>query len=68
MILFGTEGTDNVVHKAKRDYGYHHVTEYIPMAHPDINTLAKLQLLRPSEDCSGDRELAFEMQNRSFLI
>lgn len=63
MILLGTE-TDNVVNEDKG--GYNHVSEYIPIAQPNISTLAKLQQLRASQDCTGDRELTFEIQNGSF--
>ncbi len=65
VILFGTEETHNLINEANG--GYDHVTEYIPIAQPNVNTLTKLQQLRPSEDCVGDRKLSSEIQNNSCL-
>ncbi|KAI0735882.1 SPOC domain-like protein [Earliella scabrosa] len=46
VILFGTEGTNNVINQ--QNGGYEHVTEYIPIAQPNSGTLAKLTTLKPS--------------------
>ncbi|KAG1821540.1 uncharacterized protein BJ212DRAFT_1477418 [Suillus subaureus] len=51
IILFGSEETDNIIHK--KNGGYQHVSEYIPITHPSSATLAKLNALQPSEH-SGD--------------
>ena len=52
VILFGTEGTNNVINQ--QNGGYEHVTEYIPIAQPNSGTLAKLTTLKPST-VAGDR-------------
>lgn len=44
--------TDNIVNKV--DGGYDHVTEFIPIAQPTADTLAKLTTLQAS-NVSGDR-------------
>jgi hypothetical protein len=44
--------TNNIIHE--KNGGYQHVSEYIPIAHPNSTTLAKLDALQPSEN-SGDR-------------
>ena len=54
VILFGTEETDNIINE--KNGGYDHVSEYIPIAQPNANTLGKLQSLRPSTT-AGDRTL-----------
>ncbi|KAF8480890.1 SPOC domain-like protein [Russula ochroleuca] len=51
VILFGTEETVNIVNRA--DGGYDHVTEFIPIAQPNADTLAKLAALQAS-NVSGD--------------
>ncbi|KAI0638826.1 SPOC domain-like protein [Trametes polyzona] len=51
IILFGSEETSNVLNEAHG--GYEHVSEYVPIAHPNASTLAKLQALEPST-VSGD--------------
>ncbi|KAG1889229.1 SPOC domain-like protein [Suillus subluteus] len=51
VILFGSEETNNIIHE--KNGGYQHVSEYIPIAHPNSTTLAKLDTLQPSEN-SGD--------------
>ncbi|KAG1832906.1 SPOC domain-like protein [Suillus subalutaceus] len=51
VILFGSEETNNIIHE--KNGGYQHVSEYIPIAHPNSTTLAKLVTLQPSEN-SGD--------------
>ncbi|KAG1825465.1 SPOC like C-terminal domain-containing protein [Suillus subaureus] len=51
VILFGSEETNNIIHE--KNGGYQHVSEYIPIAHPNSTTLAKLDALQPSEN-SGD--------------
>ena len=45
-------GTDNLINK--KNGGYEHVTEFIPIAQPNVTTLAKLDTLQPSSVC-GDR-------------
>ncbi|KAH9075752.1 SPOC domain-like protein [Lactarius deliciosus] len=51
VILFGTEETDNVIHR--KDGGYDHVTEFLRIEQPNADTLAKLVALRASS-VSGD--------------
>ncbi|KZT08940.1 SPOC domain-like protein [Laetiporus sulphureus 93-53] len=51
VILFGTEGTHNVINE--KNSGYDHVMEYIPIAQPNAGTLARLDALRAST-VSGD--------------
>ncbi|KAH8103255.1 SPOC domain-like protein [Phellopilus nigrolimitatus] len=46
VVLFGTEGTDNII--SNRSGGYDNVTEFIPIAQPNAATLAKIQALQPS--------------------
>ncbi|KAI0757613.1 hypothetical protein C8Q80DRAFT_110315 [Daedaleopsis nitida] len=46
VVLFGTEGTDNIINK--QTDGYEHVIEYIPIAQPNAGTLGKLAALEPS--------------------
>lgn len=46
--------------------GYDHVTEYIEIAQPNVNTLTKLQQLRASEDITGDRESTLENKRTYF--
>ncbi|ETW87659.1 hypothetical protein HETIRDRAFT_41157 [Heterobasidion irregulare TC 32-1] len=52
VVLFGTEGTDNLIHDTNG--GYEHVSEYIQIAQPNAGTLAKLAALRPSDETVGD--------------
>ncbi|OJT04950.1 ATP-dependent DNA helicase II subunit 2 [Trametes pubescens] len=51
VILFGSEETKNIINE--ENGGYEHVSDYIPIAHPNAATLAKLQALEPST-VSGD--------------
>ncbi|KAF8272335.1 SPOC like C-terminal domain-containing protein [Lactarius quietus] len=51
VILFGTEETDNVIHR--KDGGYDHVTELIQIGQPNADTLAKLAALEVSS-VAGD--------------
>ncbi|KAI5986333.1 SPOC like C-terminal domain-containing protein [Pisolithus albus] len=51
VIVFGSEGTDNIVND--KHGGYEHVSEYIPICTPSARTLAKLDELEPSET-AGD--------------
>jgi ATP-dependent DNA helicase 2 subunit 2 len=46
------EETDNIVNRT--DGGYDRVTEYLSIAQPNADTLAKLAALQPS-NVSGDR-------------
>ena len=48
--------TDNIVNKA--DGGYDHITEFISIAQPTADTLAKLTTLQAS-DVSGDRSSSY---------
>ncbi|THH13198.1 hypothetical protein EW146_g6992 [Bondarzewia mesenterica] len=52
VILFGTDGTKNVINE--KSGGYENVSEYIPIGQPNAGTLAKLAALRASEDIVGD--------------
>ncbi|KAF9014914.1 SPOC like C-terminal domain-containing protein [Cyathus striatus] len=51
VILFGSQETNNIV--SEKSGGYYNVSEYIPIAQPSSHTLAKLDLLHPS-DVTGD--------------
>ena len=69
MILFGSEGafyvscpvfctqspveTDNIINE--KSGGYDNVSEYVHIAQPNANTLAKLHELQPSSTI-GDRK------------
>lgn len=46
--------TSNIINK--KNGGYDHVSEYIPIGQPNAGTLSKIDALRPSE-VSGDRML-----------
>ncbi|TFK76643.1 SPOC domain-like protein [Pluteus cervinus] len=46
VILFGSEETNNIINE--KNGGYDNVSEYIPIAQPNANTLAKLHELQPS--------------------
>ncbi|KAF8330432.1 SPOC domain-like protein [Cantharellus anzutake] len=46
VILFGTEGTNNVVSDVHG--GYDHVTEFLPIHQPNARTLYKLDTIKPS--------------------
>ena len=46
------EETDNIVNR--KDGGYDRVTEFLSIAQPNADTLAKLATLQPSNEC-GDR-------------
>ncbi|KAI0668689.1 SPOC domain-like protein [Trametes maxima] len=46
VILFGSKETNNIINE--ENGGYENVSEYIPVAHPNAATLAKLQALEPS--------------------
>ena len=71
VILAGTDGDSSQIHDVdKTDSGigtrnvinderpdeYLHVTEYIDIAHPTPDTLAKIASLQPSADTEGDRK------------
>ncbi|KAI0286720.1 SPOC domain-like protein [Russula aff. rugulosa BPL654] len=51
VVLFGTEETHNIVNRT--DGGYDRVTEFLSIAQPNADTLAKLATLQPS-NVSGD--------------
>ncbi|KAI0344219.1 SPOC domain-like protein [Trametopsis cervina] len=51
VILFGTEETNNIVNM--KDGGYDHVSEYIPIGTPSVDTIAKLSEIMPGDTC-GD--------------
>lgn len=51
-ILTSFAETNNIINV--ENGGYEHVSDYIPIAHPNASTLAKLQALEPST-VSGDR-------------
>ncbi|KAI6153115.1 SPOC domain-like protein [Pisolithus tinctorius] len=51
VIVFGSEGTDNIINE--KHGGYEHVSEYIPICTPSAKTLAELDKLKPSET-AGD--------------
>lgn len=53
VVLAGTEGTRNIINDERPDE-YLHVTEYIDIAHPTPDTLAKISALKPSSDTEGD--------------
>ncbi|KAF9560191.1 SPOC domain-like protein [Agrocybe pediades] len=51
VVIFGSEDTKNFINTARG--GYESVVEYIPIAHPNAGTLAKLDALEASTT-SGD--------------
>jgi hypothetical protein len=50
--------TRNVINDERPDE-YLHVTEFIGIAHPTPDTLAKIAALQPSTSTDGDREKTF---------
>ncbi|KAG6820237.1 hypothetical protein H0H93_003600 [Arthromyces matolae] len=51
VIVFGSESSNNIIHAAHD--GYDHVSEYIPIGRPNVNTLSKLDELAAT-DIFGD--------------
>lgn len=67
VILAGTDGTKNFINDQRPDE-YHNVTEYIPIAQPTPDTLAKISRISPSNQDSCDTLegviVALDAQNR----